>query len=223
MTKLLQRIRHGFIQRPYLFVALGLGMLLYGGLRYFTLLEWSSCLLLSWNSAAWLYLAHTMRMMWQVDAVQMVLRARNADESKWVILSVAIIAVMVCMVAIIAQLHLGSHAQIFPNVIHIMLTIGTIFSTWLFLHSMFAIHYAHDFYLAQSLGLEPGLDFPKTLQPDYFDFLYFSFIIGTSAQTADVSITRSAVRHLNIVHCVLAFAFNTVILAIAINVAAGMV
>jgi len=64
---------------------------------------------------------------------------------------------------------------------------------------------------------------PKTDQPDYLDFVYFSYIIGTSAQTADVSITSSQLRHLNIFHCVLAFIFNTVILAVAINVAASLI
>lgn len=65
--------------------------------------------------------------------------------------------------------------------------------------------------------------FQKTDQPDYLDFVYFSYIIGTSAQTADVSITNSQLRHLNIFHCVLAFIFNTVILAVAINVAASLI
>lgn len=88
---------------------------------------------------------------------------------------------------------------------------------------MFAIHYAHDYYLAKSRQVDGGLDFPKTDQPDYLDFVYFSYIIGTSAQTADVSITSSQLRHLNIFHCVLAFIFNTVILAVAINVAASLI
>lgn len=88
---------------------------------------------------------------------------------------------------------------------------------------MFAIHYAHDYYLAKSRQVDEGLDFPKTDQPDYLDFVYFSYIIGTSAQTADVSITNSQLRHLNIFHCVLAFIFNTVILAVAINVAASLI
>ena len=223
MAHLLQRVKHGLRHRPYLFVALAAGVLLFGLLHGLTAWHWSSCLLLSWNSAAWLYLGHTLRLMWRTDASQMLARAQAADESKWVILSVVMVAVLVCLVAIVAQLHLPPSADQFPRFVHVLLTIATIFSTWLLLHSMFALHYAHDFYMAQRKGLDGGLNFPKTPQPDYLDFVYFSLIIGTSAQTADVEVTSAAMRHLNIVHCVLAFAFNTIILAIAINVAAGMV
>lgn len=227
MTLFLQRVRHGLKHRPYLFVALAAGVLLFWLLRWLTPWHWSSCLLLSWNSAAWLYLWHTLHMMWRVmqgtQSNQMMALAQAADESKWVILSVVMVAVLVCLVAIVAQLHLTPSTEQFVRVVHVVLTIATIFSTWLLLHSMFALHYAHDFYLAQHRGLNGGLHFPKTEQPDYFDFLYFSLIIGTSAQTADVELTSRAMRHINMLHCVLAFAFNTVILAIAINVAAGMV
>ncbi|HFE8226979.1 DUF1345 domain-containing protein, partial [Escherichia coli] len=81
---------------------------------------------------------------------------------------------------------------------------------------------AHDFYMALSRNEENGgLDFPGTEHPTYPDFLYFSYIIGTSAQTADVSITNKHMRLLNLFHAVLSFGFNTTILAICINVAAG--
>jgi uncharacterized membrane protein len=106
---------------------------------------------------------------------------------------------------------------------HIALAIFTIIFAWLFMHTIFAIHYAHDFYLAVENHQDGGLDFPKTPKPTYPAVLYFSYVIGTSAQTADVSITSRSMRVLNILHILLAYGFNTTILAICINVAAGFI
>jgi uncharacterized membrane protein len=86
---------------------------------------------------------------------------------------------------------------------------------------MFALHYAHDYYLHTGGG-DRGLLFPGTAQPDYFDFLYAAAIIGTSGQTADVSFNTSPTRRLAMVHSVLAFFFNTIVLALTINFAAGL-
>ncbi len=91
------------------------------------------------------------------------------------------------------------------------------------MHTIFAIHYAHDFYLALEKHKHGGLAIPSTPNPTYPDFLYFSYIIGTSAQTADVSITRQPMRILNTLHLLLAYGFNTTILAIAINVTATFI
>ena len=223
MKKFVKRLHHGFSQRPYLSGAFALGGFLYFILRGVTTWHWSTCLLLSWNVATWMYLLVTLRMMLKTSTQNILQRARDLDESKWVIMCAVLVAVLVCLVGIVVQLS-QTHSQVlWLEVEDIVLTIATIFSTWLLMHTMFAIHYAHDYYLAKSRDEEPGLDFPKTEQPDYFDFIYFSYIVGTSAQTADTAVTSRLMRRLNIFHCVLSFAFNTVILAIAINVTAGFI
>ena len=221
MKKVLQHLHTGFVHRPYLFGAFALGISVYVLLRFMTAWQWSTCLLIGWNIATWSYLLTTLHMMLNTRTDNILQRARDQDESKWVIMTAVLVAVLVCLVAIVVQLSQTPKQQLGMELADIGLTIATIFSTWLLMHTMFAIHYAHDYYLAKSRGDEPRLDFPKNQQPDYLDFIYFSYIIGTSAQTADIAITRSALRHLNIFHCVLAFAFNTVILAITINVTAG--
>jgi uncharacterized membrane protein len=88
---------------------------------------------------------------------------------------------------------------------------------------MFALHYAHDFYAAEAKGLSGGLNFPGGHAPDYSDFLYFSCVIGTSGQTADVEISSRAQRRVCLMHCVLAFFFNTTLVALTINLASGLV
>ncbi len=127
-----------------------------------------------------------------------------------------------CLIAIVLELtHLPNDPTIKYG--HLALSLLTIISAWFFMHTVFAIHYAHDYYLALADQQDAGLDFPKTAQPTYPDFLYFSYVIGTSAQTADVSITSRSMRILNILHIILAYGFNTSILAISINVAAGFI
>ena len=88
---------------------------------------------------------------------------------------------------------------------------------------MFALHYAHDYYLARQHGQPPGLAFPDTEEPDYLDFLYFAVVIGTSGQTADIAFASRAMRRVGMVHCVLAFVFNTSLVGLMINVASGLI
>ena len=95
-------------------------------------------------------------------------------------------------------------------------------SNWAFTQIMFALHYAHDYYVAHVNGKPTGIDFPADQAPDYGDFLYLAFIIGTSAQTADVSFNSKQMRRIALVHCVLAFIFNTFVLALTINIAASL-
>ena len=108
--------------------------------------------------------------------------------------------------------------------LHVGLAALTILTAWLFVHTMFAMHYAHDFYVGVVRGQPPCLEFPgECPRPAYSDFLYFAFIIGTSGQTADISLASKPIRRLGLIHCVLAFFFNTTLLALTINIAASLI
>jgi uncharacterized membrane protein len=87
---------------------------------------------------------------------------------------------------------------------------------------MLALHYAHDYYVCVFHGEPGGLEFPGGHMPDYGDFLYFASVIGTSGQTADVSFTSRKMRRTGMIHCVLAFFFNTTVVALTINIASGL-
>jgi uncharacterized membrane protein len=87
---------------------------------------------------------------------------------------------------------------------------------------MFAIHYAHDYYAAACHGRAAGLRFPEEEAPDYGDFFYFSAVIGTSGQTADVSFVTKPLRRIGTAHCILAYLFNTTVLALLINIGASL-
>ncbi|WP_374665391.1 DUF1345 domain-containing protein [Acinetobacter sp.] len=215
-------IRAGVRYRPYFFISFLFTLILYSLLRYFSPWAWPSCLLISWNIAVSSYLAFTMQRLWNADHQHILQRAQQQDASKWLILLLVFLTLVMCFIAIVVELnHLPQNFG--SRLARLALSALTIVFAWLFMHTVFAIHYAHDFYLAVEESKAGGLEFPKTPQPTYPDFLYFSYVIGTSAQTADVSITSRPMRVLNILHILLAYGFNTTILAICINVAASFI
>ncbi|MCU4414354.1 DUF1345 domain-containing protein [Acinetobacter sp. WU_MDCI_Axc73] len=222
MLFFLTRLKSGIYNRPHFFTALLIGFVTAIVLTFTTVWHWSTTILLSWNISVGIYLIYVGKMMWQADHLAMQTQAKKQDESKWVIMLLVILALLMCLIAIVMQLSTITKNTPYQYW-HLGLALLTIISAWLFMHTAFALHYAHDFYLARSHGKDDGLDFPKTKDPMYPDFVYFSYIIGTSAQTADVSITSRHMRLLNIFHAILAFGFNTTILAICINIAASFI
>ncbi|EYS29686.1 hypothetical protein K044_2924 [Acinetobacter baumannii 45052_5] len=221
MVGLFQHLGRSVQNRPHFFIALIFGVVVASLLAWLTSWKWSTILLASWNGSISLYLLHVWKLMRSADHSQMQQQAKKQDESKWVIMLIVLLAITMSLVAILVQLSQLPSGH-YEKLGHVALALLTIISAWLFMHTVFALHYAHDFYMALSRNEENGgLDFPGTEHPTYHDFLYFSYIIGTSAQTADVSITNKHMRLLNLFHAVLSFGFNTTILAICINVAAG--
>ena len=87
---------------------------------------------------------------------------------------------------------------------------------------MFALHYAYDFYAAICHGQPAGLQFPEDEQPDYSDFFYFAAVNGNSGQTADVSFVSKPMRRIGAIYCILAYLFNTTVLALLINIGASL-
>ncbi|HAV3157889.1 DUF1345 domain-containing protein [Acinetobacter baumannii] len=221
MVGLFQHLGRSVQNRPHFFIALIFGVVVASLLAWLTSWKWSTILLASWNGSISLYLLHVWKLMRSADHSQMQQQAKKQDESKWVIMLIVLLAITMSLVAILVQLSQLPSGH-YEKLGHVALALLTIISAWLFMHTVFALHYAHDFYMALSRNEENGgLDFPGTEHPTYPDFLYFSYIIGTSAQTADVSITNKHMRLLNLFRAVLSFGFNTTILAICINVAAG--
>jgi len=107
--------------------------------------------------------------------------------------------------------------------LHAALAGVTVLASWAFIQTMYALHYAHDYYAAVDRGERGGLQFPGESAPDYFDFLYFSVVIGTSGQTADVSFVSKSLRRIGTLHCALAYLFNTTVLALLINIGASLI
>ena len=109
---------------------------------------------------------------------------------------------------------------------HLLLAAATVVSSWFLVHTVFAMHYAHGYYQDEDEGpgfrSVGGLQFPSESEPDFLDFAYFSFVIGMTCQVSDVQVSSPGMRRLALVHGLLSFLFNTVILALSINLASGL-
>ncbi len=158
---------------------------------------------------------------------QMRHRVQTQDEKPLVILIFVIAATCASFFAIIFVL---GNTKGIPQAIaslHIGLSIMAIACSWLLTHTAFAMHYAHNYYskdLSEAQSSEAGgLNFPGDEFPDYWDFLYFSYVIGMTSQVSDVTISSHSLRKLAFVHGLLAFIFNMAILALTINIVAGLI
>ncbi len=179
--------------------------------------------IIGWNLGASLYIALAMRMMFWSSHDKMKERAQLEDEGQALILILVIAAVTATLASIVMELATvkGLHGKMLYG--RVALSAFSIVTAWSFTHIMFALHYAHDYYAAIAEHRRGGLIFPDDDKPDYTDFLYFSFVIGTSGQTADVNFASKSMRRTGLVHCVMAFFFNTTLLALTINIAAGLI
>ncbi len=179
-------------------------------------------IIIGWNVGAGLYLLLAARLMFWSTHERMRTRALQQDEGRIAVLVLVIAASIMCIGAIVAQLAIVKDMHGTLRYAHIALAGLTIATSWAFTQVMFALHYAHDYYVTEVHGEHGGLDFPGGHPPDYGDFLYFASVIGTSGQTADVSFTNRKMRRTGMVHCVLAFFFNTTLVALTINIASGL-
>lgn len=155
--------------------------------------------------------------------------AKDQDTSLILIFLVTIIAAFVSLVAIVLLMRMLPNANEPGYYYHVLLSLGSVACSWLLIHTIFTFRYAHLFYTCESeeeaikKKHRGGLMFPNDKTPDYFDFAYFSFVIGMTFQVSDVQISSSTIRRLALLHSLLSFLFNTVILALSINIIAGLV
>ena len=208
--------------RPRLFICALLGAATVWLLPQSLAQQTTTRVIIGWNVGACLYLLLAARMMFASTHAKIRARALQQDEGRIMALVLVVLAAVMCVGAIVAELAVVKDLHGTLRYAHIALAALTIVTSWAFTQVMFALHYAHDYYTAQARGQPGGLAFPGDEAPDYGDFLYFACILGTSAQTADVNITGRVMRRIALLHCVLAFFFNTTLLALTINIASGL-
>jgi len=179
--------------------------------------------LLAWDVGAGLYLVLAWIMMLHANVDQMRWRARRQDDGAAAVLGLTVFAAVASLAAIVLELIGVKSYSPQVQTLHLALSVFTILCSWFIVHTAFALHYAHEFY-EDSAGTEPHcLTFPGTSEPVYLDFLYFAFVLGTTSQTSDVAICSGAMRRLALAHGVIAFFFNTTLLALVVNIAAGLI
>ena len=194
----------------------------FGGIVYTMLpetLRWSMRALAAWDCGALLYVARAATMMRDGAPDEIRRRAALYDEPRLSFVVLTVLAVAASFAAIFVEF---SAAKTAPQpLIPIALGAFTLLVSWVLTHLMFTMHYAHLYYHG---GHEKsgGILMPENEEPDYSDFIYFSFVIGCASQTAEISSTTRAMRRAMTVHGVVSFFFNAAILAMTINIAASL-
>jgi len=217
-NKLLKQIR----ARPRIFIASAVGIAVGFSLPLHVASHLVTRFLIAWNVGTFLYVLLAAIMMVRSSNHHMRRRAQLQDDGQLTILLLVVISSIASLVAIAGELAVVKDMHGLLKIAHISLAGATVLSSWAFIQVMFALHYAHDYYAAASLGRPVGLQFPEDEQPDYGDFFYFAAVIGTSGQTADVSFVSKSMRRIGSIHCILAYLFNTTVLALLINIGASM-
>ena len=149
-------------------------------------------------------------------------RVDDLDEGAITILALSMLAAVASFAGVVFELQ-AIHSHTNQSALALPLMVATIVCSWFFIHTIFAIHYAHVFYNDGGHPAKPCLDFGgDDAPPDYWDFVYFSVAIGASSATSDTNLRSHLMRRLVAAHAIFSFFFNATVLALAINIAAGM-
>jgi uncharacterized membrane protein len=177
--------------------------------------------LIGWDVGVLIYLVAAAVVMTQCSSASaMQSNAAAQDEGAWAILVLTAAAGLASLIAIFAELAAIERTD--PHYgIYVTLAIGTVVLSWTFIHTIFALHYAHEFYGTGEH--KNGLHFPGDAAPDYWDFIYFSFVVGMTFQVSDVAVMHKMVRRTVVAHGALSFFFTTAVVAMAVNIAASII
>lgn len=206
--------------RPHLTLAVALG----AATAPFLPQSWSltTRILACWDAAVWAYLLTMGWMMLRADHRKVKRVAAQDDEKAPVILAVLCVAAVISLLAIVSELSALRGKPLAGAALEYGLVGLTLIGSWFLVGVLFCFHYAHLFY--QATANARPLDFPGggRHEPDYWDFLYFSFTIAVAAQTSDVAVRSASLRRLVLGQSVLSFFFNLLILGLSVNIAAGL-
>jgi uncharacterized membrane protein len=172
--------------------------------------------LIAWNVAVLLYLIAAIVVVTRFERGRVRQRAEEEDEGGALILVLTVAAAVASLAAIFIELAGDPKGRV--NAPSGALALLTVVLSWTFIHTIFAFRYAHEFYGAAQAGHKGGLMFPGDEHPDYWDFVYFSFVIGVAAQVSDVQVTSKTCRRHVIAHGVVAFFYNVTVIALLVNI-----
>ncbi|HEX2656337.1 MAG TPA: DUF1345 domain-containing protein [Xanthobacteraceae bacterium] len=179
-------------------------------------------LVTAWDMGVGLYLILALHLMAQSDVATIRRHAATQDEGQVAILGLTVAAAIASLAAIIAVLGTSAAGTGGRPPLHLTLAMLTIVLSWAFIHTMFTLHYAHEFYVERR-GHVAGLAFPGNDEPDFWDFLYFSVVIGMTSQVSDVTIASKPIRRTVTAHGVVSFFFNAALIALTVNIAASAI
>ncbi|WP_376097646.1 DUF1345 domain-containing protein [Roseomonas sp. CCTCC AB2023176] len=201
-------------RRPALLIAIGCGVI-GAAVAAIAGVRGTGAAVIGWDASVIAYLASLLPRVWAASPEAMARRAGELEGSRWTVLTLSAAAAVASLVAVVADLAVAKGT---PGAgAAAALAGGTVILSWCFVQVIFAHHYAHEHLL------HGGLSFPGNDRPDFPEFLYFAMTVGMTAQVSDVTTTTPAMRRVVLGHAALAFLFNAVVLAAAVNLAAALV
>jgi len=219
-------LNRGFAYIPWLRLVVGLiaGFVTYSAIPHSHLPAIRA--IWGWDVGVLVLLTWIMAMMAGSTEDHMRRRAARQDLGRWVILLAIIAGAVFSLFALAYVQKTFKSAPDGEPPLYLITIVATLILSWLFVHTVFTLHYAHGYYGPSddeddADGLVGGLEFPSETQPDYWDFMYFSYVVGMTSQVSDVQISGRQLRRLALIHGVVSFFFNTIILALTINILAG--
>lgn len=159
------------------------------------------------------YLVATAVLVVRLDEEGLKKRAAIEDEGALIVLLITLAVIVLCSVGIFTVLNQKQN----PGTLAFMLSVASAPLAWFTLHTMTSFHYANLHYRGGDDGKTRALKFPGTGEPGAWDFLYFSFVVGMTAQVSDVQVLTTGMRQATLKHSVVSFFFNTVLIAMAVN------
>jgi uncharacterized membrane protein len=213
--------------RPRLVGAIAVGVIVGTALGVMpNTLRLSSRAILGWDAACAWFVAASFLGMSGMKGEHIRSQAAEQDDGAGMILGLVLLASAASLGAVGVELSLAKGDHGFAKIFRVIFALTTVSLSWFVAQLIFALHYAHEYYSATSPDpaspIARGLKFPEGGDPDYWDFLHFSVIIGVASQTADISFDSKRLRRIGTVHSLLAFAFNTIVVALTINLWAGV-
>jgi len=208
--------------RPRLFIALLCGVVSYPLLPGH--IAGQTRALCAWDIGVLAFLILVGALCYTEPPGEMPAQAAAQQEGEWTIFAITLAVVVASFAAIVGEFSGTKDLPRAQRSLHIALVALTLFISWLMTHVSFALRYAHEYYTISPgrAEVDGGLQFPGEPTPDYLDFMYFALVLGMTFQVSDVQITSRKFRRLAAVHGLLGFLFNTVIIALTVNIAAGL-
>ncbi len=205
-----------------LLISIAVGLLVTLGL---SMTDWKMAtkLLLGWDIGIVLYLILVYDLMMTCGVDEIRRRAAEDDEGAVALLILTSVSALAIMGAIVAELGIAKSSGQPASGIGIGIAMVTIVASWAFVHTIFALHYAHEYYGERGDHAIGGLTFPGRQPPDYWDFLYFSLVIAMTSQVSDVVITSKVIRRIVTIHGALAFFFNVAVFALTVNIVSNLI
>ncbi len=217
------------LHHPRLLSGLAVGLAVYFALQFLTEMPWRVRFITAWDVGTSVALIALYVGLRGATAQAMQRNAQRQDARKWAVLIISLVAATASLVVIASEMPLVKNAAGVEQALRVIFVVFTVVLSWAFIHTVFAVHYAHDYYVDADLSKTASrtekrrLTFPGDQMPNYGDFLYFSFTVGMTFQVSDVQITDGEMRRVVLAHGATSFFYTTGILALAINLVAGLI